>query len=91
MKGFITAVATVADYLLRDVASTPRICTDCGRTFTRLTPTQCAQIGSGLLPTCRRRRCDGRLWTATDSGTGHLLNDLGAARSVNSTTGDNPS
>lgn len=91
MKTFITAVTSVAGYLLRDVASVPRICTGCGRTFTRLTPAQCTQIGSGLLPTCRRRRCEGRLWAAAYSGTGRLVNDLGSARSVNSTTGDNPS
>lgn len=89
MKGVLTAVATLAAYLAWDVASTPRVCTGCGRTFTRLTPAQCAQIGAKQLPACRRRRCDGRLWAATGSGTGHLLEDL-AAHPTN-TTGANPS
>jgi hypothetical protein len=89
VKALITAVATLAAYLAPDVASTPRICDTCGRTFTRLTPAQCTQIGSKQLPACRRRRCDGRLWAATWQGTGHLLEDL-AAHPTN-TTGDNPS
>lgn len=78
MRAVITAVATLVDYLARDVASTPRVCDACGRTFTRLTPAQCAQIGSKQLPVCRRRRCGGRLWAETWQAT----------RPINTATGD---
>lgn len=84
MKALISTVAALVDYLARDVASTPRVCDACGRTFARLTPAQCAQIGSKQLPACRRRRCDGRLWLAPF--TGDVLDDL-AAHPTN-TTGD---
>jgi hypothetical protein len=58
----IAALSAVADYLLfRAVASTPRICDGCGRTFTRITPAQATQIGARRLPTCRRWTCTGRL------------------------------
>jgi hypothetical protein len=64
----ISSVTAVADLLLsRTVACTPRYCDTCGRPVTRLTPAQCAQIGSDLLPECRRRRCSGRLLRATDT------------------------
>ncbi|GGV33939.1 hypothetical protein GCM10010182_67200 [Actinomadura cremea] len=72
----------VADVLLlRIPALTPRVCDGCGRTWRRLTPTQCTQIGARRLPACRRWTCDGRLhpvWEPTESAERFLRDVLAA-------------
>lgn len=71
------ALSTAVAYLLfRPATSTPYVCTGCGRTWTRLTPAQCAQVGSRLAPTCRRLTCIGRLWPAPIEATDRLIRDL---------------
>lgn len=82
MYRLASALLAVADYaLLRSVACTPRVCDGCGRTWRRLTPTQHTHIGAGLLATCRRWTCDGRLhpvWEPTPANERFLRDVLRA-------------
>ncbi|MFV2172283.1 hypothetical protein ACFHW2_12135 [Actinomadura sp. LOL_016] len=51
----------------RSVAVAPRICDVCGRTATRLTPSQRAAMRARRLPACRRLTCRGSLRPAGPS------------------------
>ncbi|MFD0902379.1 hypothetical protein [Actinomadura sediminis] len=82
MYRLVSALLVVGDYLLlRTVACTPRVCDGCGRTWRRLTPTQCTQIGARRLPACRRWTCSGRLhpvWEPTTDQERFLRDVLAA-------------
>jgi hypothetical protein len=63
MTAALALFRALASVLRRAAPSERRFCGCCARTVRRLTPAQCAGMGSGLLSRCG---CGGVLWLATD-------------------------